>query len=521
MTVLKRLAEAAKARDPGAVLNVLCPSGEPPTPEAMDEWSPRCPAEALERDTARLRKLARAIVARDPRAPAGLADAARFDTAPEWLPRMEDATPALAAWLPWRVAPEATPESIAAGFRNAFGEVPEADGENMADRAATLYRKELGDGWPKASVWLLMAHGWASLANIFLAARKHDDSLKMPGVHILKAWSERPREAAPYDITHRASLPDFDREDAHLIGGIPDAFERREPQLSLPGFEADTGPLSHWLLHWFAATGGPISQGGRLPLELSLMVGGMAHLAIRDRDGRWRTLRLPHRIEHEERFIDPKTGKPVASIERWLWPDGWGNRHRYAHLIPDALHRLRRGWAGWLSVPGLGSVAVLTPSVVPDSRDAPLVELTVRIPKVAAHGSRFDWPRFQRYAVESATLARGYLAAVEHMGRSARDGHPITRQIAAPILDANGEPIRRKGGKIVRSKTELVPNPQARFVRALTDTQLARMIGYPEAKARGRWERHRAREVFERLDADGVIEFAPDGKRFRLFGPGG
>lgn len=43
------------------------------------------------------------------------------------------------------------------------------------------------------------------------------------------------------------------------------------------------------------------------------------------------------------------------------------------------------------------------------------------------------------------------------------------------------------------------------------------MIGYPEAKARGRWERHRARAVFERLDADSVIERAPDGKRFRIF----
>lgn len=341
------------------------------------------------------------------------------------------------------------------------------------------------------------------------------------GLSLLAAyWKRRPPTAKPYPLTHRASLPDFDREDAHLVGGVPDAFEQPEPQLSLPGFEADTGPLSHWLLHWFAATGGPISQGGRLPLELSLMVGGIAHLAIRDRDGGWKTLGLPHRIEHEERFIDPKTEKPVASIERWLWPDGWGgNRRARWRMIPDALNRLRRGWAGWLAIPGIGSVAILTPSVVPGSRDAPLVELTVRIPKSAAHGSRFDWPRFQRYAVESATLARGYLAAVDYMGRSARDGHPITRQIAAPILDANGEPIRRKGGKIVRSKTELVPNPQARFVRALTDTQLARMIGHSDKAARDRRKRHRAREVFERLNGDGVIEFAPVGKRFRIFGP--
>ena len=116
-------------------------------------------------------------------------------------------------------------------------------------------------------------------------------------------------------------------------------------------------------------------------------------------------------------------------------------------------------------------------------------------------------------------MARAYLSAGAHLHRSAHKGHPVTRMIAAPILDANGEPARRKGGAIVRSATEVAPNPQARFVRALTDTDLARMIGHPARTSRGRWQRHRAREVFERLAADGVIDLERAGKAFRIFGP--
>ena len=329
-----------------------------------------------------------------------------------------------------------------------------------------------------------------------------------------------PQPADPYPVRRRASLPDFDRDGAHLIGGVPDAFEQQDPQLSLPGFEPDGGHLPHWLLHWFGATGGPIAQGGRLPLELSLMVGGMARVPISDRNGRWRTLHLPHRIEHEERF----DGLHSVSVERWLWPDGWGgNRRARWHLIPEALDRLRRGWAGWLAVPGLGRVAVLAPSLIPQARTDPLVELTVRIPRSAANGARFDWPFFARLAVGSATQARAYLSAAAYLHRSAHNGHPITRTIAAPVLGADGQPVRRKGGAIVRSDTEAEPNPQARFVSALTDVDLARMIGYPERgpgrTATHRMARKKARDAFEALAKRGVIDLVESRGRFRIFGP--
>ena len=97
------------------------------------------------------------------------------------------------------------------------------------------------------------------------------------------------------------------------------------------------------------------------------------------------------------------------------------------------------------------------------------------------------------------------------MHRAARDGHPSTRTIAAPILNADGKPIRRKGGAIVRSDTEREANPSARFLSWLTDVDLACMIGYPDRgtgqAARDRVPRQRAREAL--LQAR-VVEAAVD-----------
>ncbi len=238
---------------------------------------------------------------------------------------------------------------------------------------------------------------------------------------------------------------------------------------------------------------------------------------------------MPHRIEHEHprgcdcRSLLPCPFSGVASMERRLWPDGWNRGDRYSrwHLIPETLDSLRRSWAGWLSVPGVGSVAVLNPTAIPRERTAPLVELTVRIPSEAAHGGRFSIARHRAYSVESATLACAHLSAVAQMHRSAHRGHPVTRMIAAPVLDKRGEAIRRKGGAIVRSETETTPNPASRYVAGLTDSDLAQLIGYARKRAAGRRERHRAREVFERLAEDGVIDLQRDGKLWRIFGPEG
>ena len=125
---------------------------------------------------------------------------------------------------------------------------------------------------------------------------------------------------------------------------------------------------------------------------------------------------------------------------------------------------------------------------------------------MAAHGDRIDWPTLQRYGKHSAALYRAYLSAVAYMGRTARHGQPITKEIAAPVLDRHGRPMRRKKGRIIRSATEREDNPAASMVRPLSNSDLARLIGFDGGK---RDHRYKARNAFAHLDADGVIDPAP------------
>ena len=84
------------------------------------------------------------------------------------------------------------------------------------------------------------------------------------------------------------------------------------------------------------------------------------------------------------------------------------------------------------------------------------------------------------------------------------------------MLRDDGEPRRRKGGGIVRSSREFVPNDAARYVPFMSDHDLARMIGFD---GDNRDHRYKARKAFERLDADNVVELARDRGGVRLFGP--
>ena len=55
-----------------------------------------------------------------------------------------------------------------------------------------------------------------------------------------------------------------------------------------------------------------------------------------------------------------------------------------------------------------------------------------------------------------------------------------------------------------------MPNPTARFVPTLMASDFARMIGFD---AEDRRHRSKAREAFERLAEDGVIDLLPEGRR--------
>ena len=85
-------------------------------------------------------------------------------------------------------------------------------------------------------------------------------------------------------------------------------------------------------------------------------------------------------------------------------------------------------------------MAVLFPSVIPRVPSDPLIEFTIRIPRSAAAGDRVDWPRLVSYGARSSRMFRAYLSVTAWLGRSAKRGHPITRLIAAPVVDQDGAP---------------------------------------------------------------------------------
>jgi len=341
--------------------------------------------------------------------------------------------------------------------------------------------------------------------------RPHGERGKHPLGPFVEWWQARPVEAQPYRPKVRASLPRLAQIEANdrlrTLPGLQYGEPAREPaQLVLPGMPDPSGTACpSGILRLYDAVGGPLTTQGRgAPWALRLFVGAMLHLPVGQRDGEWRTLRFP-----------------LREVEDWLHPGGWdrSNRHKYWHRLPEALLFMRREMGLW-SVDGLGWVEILRPTVIPQRPTDPGVEFSIRIPRQAANGDRLDWPRLARYGKDSAALYRAYLVAAEFMGRSARHGQPITHRIAAPLLGPNDKPRRRKGGTTVRKPGKQVPNPAARYVRGLTEADLASLIGFDPTK---RYDRYRARKAFERLTEDSAIKLvrtgSPKQQRYRIFGP--
>ena len=331
-----------------------------------------------------------------------------------------------------------------------------------------------------------------------------DSRPRHPLAPLVKAWQRRPTHRQARALGNRGSLPRLSRlgaDDATLPDfPLQDAPAAPGEQLDLPGFGDAVRGCASWLLWLFDQAGGESLASGRgAPWDLRLFVYALLHLDVADRDGEWHTIRLP---------TDTVTG--------WLHPHGWANERRDWDKLPEALRRMSRELS-YVPVDGIGYVAMMFPSVIPAQRGDPLVEFTARVPRVAAHGDRLNWPRLLAYGADSARLFRAYLAVTAWLGRSAKRGHPITRQIAAPVHGPDGKPARRrKGGAIVRSATERIDNPAARYVGPpLSETDLTRMIGFDPSDRR---RRHDARAAFERMEADGVIEIEHSGAGWLLFG---
>ena len=382
-------------------------------------------------------------------------------------------------------------------------EVPNATGIPVGTKSLTL------TAWERPGPDGL---GWGSMGTleevhkVWLAQpKKHRP--KHPLAPLVEAWQGRPQPSEPFKPVNRASLPQLHRVTAPegerlQAAELPAIYggETEPPELWLPGREPDISGCPSWLLALFDQAGGVSSRQGRgAPWAMHIFISAFLHLNVGDRNGEWRQLRFSREY-----------------VESWLHPDGWDkdNRRKHWHRFPEALHavdRLR------MYVPGVGGVRLVGVDTIPQKPTDSIVDFRVRIPRASAHGARIDWPTLCKYRRASSPLYRAYLSVVALMDRTAYKGAPITKQIGTPILKADGQPKRKRGGRIVRSTAALIPHPQAGMVQALTDADLARLIGLDPGK---RNNPGRARGAFEQLAADGIIdtERTKDGK-LQVFGP--
>ena len=317
--------------------------------------------------------------------------------------------------------------------------------------------------------------------------------------HILaapvRAWVLRPTAIEPYTPKKRGQLPFFDKievkEAKTLIQLQPEPPPESQFILEFPELQRTGAPAS-WLLNIYDQVGGMANQRGRgAPWSMRLFIGGLLHVPIHQRDGEGHYFRMP-----------------TDEVVDWLFPGSkWTSKYSRWNSLSEALREVNR--LGWLPVPGVGSVHVFGVSVIPEKPSDPFVEFIARVPPSAAHGARIDWPRLCAYGKESAPLYRAYLTACEFMHRSANNGQGVTEVIGMALLKPDGTPVRGKGGKVIRSQTDFEPNPAARYVKGLTKAELTAAIGLD---ARVRQNQSDTMKAFERLNADGVIDFQKEGR---------
>ena len=368
-------------------------------------------------------------------------------------------------------------------------EVPNATGIPRGEQSLTLTAWERpgksGPGWGSMGTFQEVHKVWLD--------QPAEHRPKHPLAPLVKAWQERPVQTTPYSVKQKASLARLHKigdESRRLLNTSYDPDPPAQPFL-FPEMTATVRGCPSWLLWLFDKAGGQsMSQGRGAPWPMRLFVGALLHLAVVERDGQWRTLPFP-----------------TEDVIRWIHPNGWANRRRDWERFPKALDDMARQLS-YVPVPGIGSVALLFPSIIPRSPSDPLVEFTIRIPSRAATGARIDWEKLCQYGTDSAGHYRAYLAACAIMDNSAIQGQPVTRQIDEGILRSGKGKGKRRTGK-------MTSNPASRYVQGFTDADLATMIGFDGTNKR---RRHDARKAFERLADDGVLELDRQGGKVRLFG---
>lgn len=348
-------------------------------------------------------------------------------------------------------------------------------------------------------------------------ARPATDWLQWPDaeralVPLVRAWQAAqvartnaftPVKAASVPRLHVVSV-----EDAKEAMTMPLPWREEPAQLTMPGMPEPIEGYPSWLLSAYESLVGDIN--GRTSYELRLFVAALLRIARADRDGQWHTIVFPVLEKHRERY------GAKESIESLMFEDGWTNFERDWPTLLTALKNLNRSPASRLVKHEINtSFEFFHVSADPQAEDG-LVEFSIRIPPSAANGDRIDWPSLRRYGLKSRARYCAYLSAAALIGQTAHHGHPQTMQIGKPLLDDNGKERRGKGGRLIRSKDDMVANERARrLVRGYTSYDLARFAAMKPTRG---MDRTRAVGHFEALAEDGHIDLQRDGSNWRIFG---
>ena len=342
-------------------------------------------------------------------------------------------------------------------------------------------------------------HSLAEVHFLWLAISA-EDRPSHPLAPIVRAWQEwkadQPRPGRDFKPKQKASLPRIHHVQEHELPGLAQLSRDDTPREPwLPMFEPQIAVNPSWLLWLYDQCGGRNITGKRgANWSFRLFIYAFLHLHNHDRDGKWRSRQFP-----QETVID------------WLHPNGWGNRRRDFERFPESLRTINERLStmpigkGWLNLIGT--------SYSPKHK---AVEFNLRLPPSAANGARVEWPALLDSGTVSDTRFRAHLAAAAFLDKSAREGHGITAEIGKAFRDDTGKLKRRKGGKIIRSTTELEANPAARFVRPLSDRDLTAMIGLDPDD---RKHRLRSREAFEGLNRARIIDLQHERRGARIFEP--
>jgi len=398
-----------------------CPMNMIPSEAALAEWYPQCPAEAK----AEAARILSAIAWHD--AIDGLVAYSNLD--PHMLPSWKVETRYDLSALEGLASEEEITTAIrtAPQIKTLMAHVP-----TDADAALTFH----------AGMKLLMPmvhQAWQ-----IMPMKKRPDHPLRPLVCAWQEWkTSQPREVTPFIPKRRSSLARLHRiAETETMPDFARDSGNRQYTFTGEGFTPAIDYIPHWILALYDTKRGlPLQDGRTAPRSMRLLAGAFLHLGRTDRNGELASLKLP--LGYVIRWLHPDfddEGDPRSMGDLWAgrddWKAHWKNWNRDWEAFPEALGVIDRDLGRVLVGGTMKRVAAV--GDIPLTPDQNMVEFWLRIPKIAADGMRVDWRLLCWLGKHHPIGYRAMFAAASILDRSAKKGHPQTRGIPPPLLDAEG-----------------------------------------------------------------------------------